>query len=317
MSKISELVSVDLKEVWPHEAHDFTPWLAENLDRLESLLGMDLELEGTEVAVGPFSADIVAQEATTGRRMVIENMLGSTDHDHLGKMLTYAAGLDAWYCVLIAKEFRPEHKSALAWLNAAATGVGFFGVEISAVRIADSPPAAQLSLVVEPDDWARQTPKPGLSLTQQNYLAFWTGFLPAFYEHHPTWGNVKTPSTANWLNFPSGYSGMPYELAFSWPTGIETYQLRASLYIGPAGEGEPERIFNGLLENKELIEERFGGALLWDRNEEKISCRVSCVSDFVNPTDENRWEEYAEWFISHISQLKEALTSSLKNAVSA
>ncbi|MBT6200711.1 MAG: DUF4268 domain-containing protein, partial [Bacteroidetes Order II. Incertae sedis bacterium] len=78
MSKISKLVSVDLKEVWPHEAHDFTPWLAENLDRLESLLGMDLELEGTEVAVGPFSADIVAQEATTGRRMVIENMLGST-----------------------------------------------------------------------------------------------------------------------------------------------------------------------------------------------------------------------------------------------
>ena len=78
---------------------------------------MDLELEGNEVPVGPFSADIVLRDANTGHLVVVDNLLETTDHDHLGKLITYAAGLEAHWAVLVVKAFRPEHRSALNWLN--------------------------------------------------------------------------------------------------------------------------------------------------------------------------------------------------------
>lgn len=104
---IGTLESVPIRKVWANEAHDLTPRLAENTDRLSEALGMDLELEGTEVGVGPFRADIVLRDANTGYRVVVENMIHETDHDHLGKIITYAAGLEATYAVLIAEKFRP------------------------------------------------------------------------------------------------------------------------------------------------------------------------------------------------------------------
>ena len=111
--EIASLDEVPLREVWPDEARDFTPWLAANPDQLGKALQMDLELEGSEFAVGPFSADVVLQDANSGQRVVVENLLVTTDHDHLGKLITYAAGLEARWAVLVARSFRPEHRSAL------------------------------------------------------------------------------------------------------------------------------------------------------------------------------------------------------------
>ena len=110
---IDRLVSVPIREVWADEARDLTPWLAANLEDLSSAIGMDLELKGSEVSVGPFSADLLLHDANTGGLVVVENMIGTTDHDHLGKIITYAAGLEATHAVLIAETFRPEHRSAL------------------------------------------------------------------------------------------------------------------------------------------------------------------------------------------------------------
>ena len=101
---VERLTEVPLREVWPGEATDFTPWLSQNADLLSETLGMDLELEGSEVSVGPFFADVVLVDSTTGHRVVVENFLESTDHDHLGKLITYAAGLDAAYAVLVARQ---------------------------------------------------------------------------------------------------------------------------------------------------------------------------------------------------------------------
>ena len=109
-SAIGRLVSVPIREVWADEARHFTPWLSDNLEDLSSAVGMDLVLEGTEVRVGPFSADLLLHDANTGGRIVVENMIGSTDHDHLGKIITYAAGLEAMHAVLVAETFRPEQK---------------------------------------------------------------------------------------------------------------------------------------------------------------------------------------------------------------
>ena len=145
MVELGTLSPVEVRDVWPSESGDFTPWLAENADLLSEALGMDLLHERTEAAVGRYSADLVFREVSTDKAVVVENMFAPTDHDHLGKLITYAAGLGASYAVLLSPEFREEHRSALTWLNSvSADDFGFFGVVLEGWRIGESLPAPRL-----------------------------------------------------------------------------------------------------------------------------------------------------------------------------
>ena len=134
-----------MTKAWPKEAQDFTPWLAENIAELGEALGMDLELQGTEAAVGSLRLDILATESNQGRPVIIENQLGVTDHGHLGQLLTYAAGFDAGVVIWVTRHFRDEHRQALDWLNQR-TGeeTQFFGVVVELWQIGDSPSCATL-----------------------------------------------------------------------------------------------------------------------------------------------------------------------------
>jgi hypothetical protein len=116
---LGRLLQVGLREIWPGEAIQFTPWLAlpENLGLLGSTLGLQLIAERTEAAVGGFSADILARNAADNSVVVIENQLEQTDHTHLGQILTYLAGLDAKTVIWIARRVRDEHRAAVEWLN--------------------------------------------------------------------------------------------------------------------------------------------------------------------------------------------------------
>ena len=157
--EFSELKDVPLREAWPHEANDFTPWLADNLHRLSQAIGVDLELEGTEVSVEGFSADILARIPSDNSMVVIENQLENTDHTHLGQVLTYLAGLEAQTVIWIAREFQGPHLSAIRWLNSHTVDpFAFFAVKVRAVRIGDAPaPIAPLFEVLErPNDWDRR-----------------------------------------------------------------------------------------------------------------------------------------------------------------
>ncbi len=130
---IGTLQNVDLRNVWEHEAHNFTPWLAEhqNLERLGDAVGMKLEPESQEEPVGPFRADILCRDVTTDSWVLIENQLERTDHNHLGQVLTYAAGLDVATIIWIAKQFTEEHRATLDWLNEKTSqGLSFIGVEL-------------------------------------------------------------------------------------------------------------------------------------------------------------------------------------------
>ncbi len=159
MMEFGELKDVPLREAWPHEANDFTPWLADNLHRLSQAIGVDLELEETEVSVEGFSADILARIPSDNSVVVIENQLENTDHTHLGQVLTYLAGLEAQTVIWIAREFQGPHLSAIRWLNSHTIDpFAFFAVKVRAVRIADAPaPVAPLFEVLErPNDWDRR-----------------------------------------------------------------------------------------------------------------------------------------------------------------
>ena len=152
----------DLRTVWPHEALDFTPWLSqdENITLLADAVGLDITVEETESSVGDFNVDIFALETGTERKIIIENQLEDTDHDHLGKLITYASGKSADVVIWIVKHAREEHKAAIEWLNNHTDDkIGFFLCEIKLYRIGSSAPAVKFEVIEKPNGWAKEIKK--------------------------------------------------------------------------------------------------------------------------------------------------------------
>ncbi len=151
----------DLREVWSHEAHDFTPWLAKNISILGDEVGIDISIEETESSVGDFNVDIFATDADTGKKIIIGNQLEETDHDHLGKLITYASGKSADLVIWLVRKARPEHRAAIEWLNNHTDeGVGFILCEIKVFRIGNSEPAPKFEIIEQPNNWVKEMKKP-------------------------------------------------------------------------------------------------------------------------------------------------------------
>ena len=181
-AKLGKLKRVNVRKAWEDEAQDFTPWLADNLSFLGAELGLELELEETEKAVGRYRADILALVPQTDERVLIENQLGRADLQHLGQVLAYLAGLEAKIVVWIAKGFLDEHLSAIRWLNEQTMDpFAFFAVKISAVQIGDSPLAPIFEVLERPNEWDRQirvASRPGeLSESGEFQREFWAHCL--------------------------------------------------------------------------------------------------------------------------------------------
>ena len=305
---IGTLSPVHIREIWPKEDKDFTPWLAEQAGLLSEKLGMDLQHEGTEVPVGRYSADLVFTEEGSNRRVVVENMFGSINHDHLGKLLTYAAGLDADCAVLIAEEFNDEFRTALNHLNSISKDeFSFFGIALKAWRIGDSAPAPQLHMEVMPDNWAR-TQKvvhdDRLNPLQQLYLRFWDEFLPEFRDAHPNWTRRTKPSKDNWMNFPSRLSSMlTYTAAFT-----RDGKLRVEAYIDNKDPALVEEAHQRLQERAKEVEDRIGEKLVWA--DQKPGTRASRISlYFPHPlqvTDEGSWPEARAWAVEAMGKMRDA-----------
>lgn len=202
--RFSSLTDVAVRDAWAHEAHKFTPWLAENLDRLASVIGMPLELTGIEMQVGAFSADILARNPTDDSVVLIENQLASSDHTHLGQIMTYLAGLQAQTMVWVAPTFREEHLSAIRWLNEHTVDpFAFFAVRLRVVRIADSPFAPLFEVIERPNNWDRRVAEKRRETegdrteTGQFRLDFWTHFCA----RHPVYGPSGAASSL-WAPLP-------------------------------------------------------------------------------------------------------------------
>lgn len=182
------LEDVEARLAWAHEAHIFTPWLAENLDRLSAAIGVEMELTGTEVGVGRYSADILARDVQEGRIVLIENQLEWSDHNHLGQILTYLAGTDAQIIVWLAPSFRDEHLSAVRWLNQHShDDFSFFAVRLRVVRIGDSPYAPLFDVLEKPNSWDRSvqrkvktTATPAQSNAVARQRAFWARYAELY-----------------------------------------------------------------------------------------------------------------------------------------
>ena len=154
--QLSHIERVSLREVWPNEASDFTPWLADHISELGDALGITLAAEETESPVGHRSLDILARDTRNDRQVIIENQLSYSDGDHLSRLLIYAAGKDADVVIWIATEFEDEHWMVLQWLNQRTDAhTKFFGVAIEVWTISGSPPAPYFRVVAAPNDWRK------------------------------------------------------------------------------------------------------------------------------------------------------------------
>ncbi len=290
-SPLGSLEPVDLRTIWPDEARDFTPWLAqeENLRRLSDALNLELELDRVEVAVGPYSADIVATDASSNTKVVIENQLEKTNHDHLGKVLTYASGLEARILIWIAKTFTEEHRQTFDYLNECTSGrLRLYGVELEVLRIGDSLPAPHFRLVSSPNDYvaAAHNATAELSETKSLYMEFWTGFRD-YCRAQGEMFSLQTPRPQHWYTVSIGRSGFSISLTASTMHS----RLGCELYLrGP----NAKQSFRVLKKSQQDIETVLG-TLDWQELPEKQDCRiVGYLKDF-DPKHRGEWDRGFSW----------------------
>jgi hypothetical protein len=293
----------DARDVWPNEARDFTPWLAQNLPALGGVLGMDLELHGQELPVTDFSLDILARDLNRNRLVVIENQLGPTDHDHLGKLLTYAAGKDATAMVWIAKEIREAHRQTLDWLNQHTDGnMEFYAVVVELLQIDDSRPACSFRLVAFPNQWRKAAIESGEGGASNErgeaYRAFFQPVIDQLREKHRFTG-ARVAQPQNWYSFASGISRITYGLVFAGQG-----KVRAELYIDYGEAVQNKALFDRLKLSQDEIEREFGEPLSWERLDEKRASRIAIVRSGSIQDDPETLIEIAQWGVASLLRLK-------------
>ena len=282
----------DLRSVWPHEAHDFSKWLAkeENLTLLSDTIGIDIVLEELESAVGGFNVDLYATEEGTGRKIIIENQLEDTNHDHLGKIITYASGKGAEVIVWIVKRARDEHRQAVEWLNQHTdSNIGIFLLEIELWQINDSPYAPKFNIVERPNDWAKSVKAvEGISDTKKLQLEFWQAFTEYAFAKKDFSQRFKARKAApqHWYDLSLGKSA--YHLGFTVNT--QKKRIGAEIYID-----DDKELFNRFKESQADIEAIFGSKLEW--REASKACRILALAPGDIKKGTEHWPSMFDWYI--------------------
>lgn len=315
MLKFSELKKMPLREKWKNEASDFTPWLESNIQMLGDALGIDIEVVDREASVGDFSLDLLAKDLGSSRTVIIENQLTQTDHDHLGKLLTYAAGFDASIVVWISGEVRDEHRQAIEWLNQRTdTETQFFAVVLEVLQIDDSKPALDFKLVVSPNEWQKskkQKTSTNSSSRGEKYKSYFQVLIDELRETHKFTG-AKVGVAQNCYNFSGGFGGISYAAWFA--TGRK---VRAYVAIRQKTDENRIKIFNMLEEQKGKIESNFDSSLEWTRDAEKSLSRITISRDGDGDIElsDSELEEIREWHIENLLKLKKVFQPEIAKAL--
>ena len=305
--KISTLLPVNVRKVWPGEASDFTPWLLANADVLGEVLGIDLELQSAEHKVGSYSLDLIGRDTASDDVVIIENQFNATDHRHLGQLLTYAGGTRPAVVVWIAESFNEEHRAALDWLNLRTDNdTQFFGVQLKAVTLAgaDGLVAPLLEVVVKPNEWGKAVHKSATnapSAREELYVEFWTAWLTQVKPHH--WTNRKGPRR-HFLNLPTGAKRSRYVVSF------RSDGIMSQLYFGHKDSAVNSHRFEVLLAKRAAIEAAFEGQLDFDPLPNRKGCRISTSRKHGESVEnQSDWADYMNWFETTQVRLRGAIAA--------
>ena len=313
MLKFSELKRIPLREKWNHEASEFTPWLEENIQKLGDALGMDLEVVDREATFGDFSLDLLAKDLGSSRTVVIENQFKRTDHDHLGKLLTYAAGFDASIVVWISEEVRDEHRQTLEWLNQRTdTETQFFAVVPEVLQIDDSNPALEFKLIVSPNEWQKskkQKPSTNPSSRSGKYKSYTQMLIDELREKHKFTG-ARAGQSYNSYTFSSGIRGIGYGVQFARGDKVFTY-----VSIHQDVRANRLDLFDALERQKEKIESDFGSPFEWNRSDEQQISWIGVSRDGNIELSDDELEEIRGWHIENLLKLKEVFQPEIEKAL--
>ena len=312
---LGQLTPVALRGIWPTEANDFTPWLArsENLAVLGGVLGIELELEAQERAVGPFRADILCKDISphgSGAWVLIENQLEQTDHIHLGQLLTYASGLEAVVIVWIAAGFTEEHRATLDWLNKITDErFRFFGLEVELWQIGDSPAAPKFNVVAKPNNWSRSVARAARSMDESELSelrmmqrTYWEVLNAALERVAGPVSGKRKPLPQSWMDYSIGRTGFNVGVSMT----VSKRRLRAYLYISKSTASMAKASFRLLHEQADEIERELGHSLEWEERPEGKDSLISVYLNDLDPSDETDWPRQHEWLATKLNDMHHA-----------
>lgn len=300
---IGKIERVPLRKVWLHEAYDFTSWLSLNIDVLNEVIHFEIQNVETEKSTGSFSVDIIGEDPS-GNMVIIENQLEKSDHDHLGKLITYLAAFDAKTAIWIVADARQEHIQAVSWLNENKE-TNFYLIKVEGVKIGDSYPAPLLTAIVEPSEEIKKVGKVKKETSERHKtrFEFWSLLLERFKDSNPLFQNIS-PSQYNWIGTSSGLRGVNYTF---W---LKKDSVSIKIYIDRGKEADEENIyiFNQLLSHQSEIEEKLDFEINWLRLDEYRACVIeSEISSGGWQTDPDSWDIVINESIKRMISLRESI----------
>ena len=285
---IGKLEEVDIRELWKHEQYDFSEWLSkkENIENLNEILGLTLVDISRETYVGSYRCDLFAKDETTGIKVIIENQLEISNHDHLGKIITYASGLDAKVVVWIVKEAREEHRSAIEWLNNNTnSNINFFLIEIHAYKIGNSDNAPMFQVIEQPNDFIKNNKSINsndtMNKSQSQRLEFWNQFNDFLIERGKPF-NVRKATTDHWYNVAIGTSDAHIDITLVNKDSV----IGVELYIT-----DNKDLFDKLYQRKDEIESDLGFKLDWRRLNNSKASRIITFIKGLDFDDHSNYNE--------------------------
>ena len=319
LQKLAKMEKVGIKHVWQYEASDFTPWLAKNISLLSEVIDLSIEQIETEAPVGKYSLDILARDSDSGKYVVIENQYGDTNHDHLGKLLTYAAGYDACAAIWVAESFTDEHRKALDLLNhRTGEDTQFFGVEVEVLKIGDSLPAVNFNLVSGPPAGGTTIIVP-LTDEQLKNRQFQEMFLEKLRSRlsHRRWKISNNPyRIIEYASQEIPVDGIQYT-AFWHTDGTPYFEI----LINNTKDGAwNAKRFEHLEKDRQdieelLIEAKVEEEVVWNAKWGNRGSRIAIrrVGDVYQEQEE--WDEYQNWMLRKYEKFKEVLGPKLAELV--
>lgn len=308
MNGLGKIKEVELRRAWNHEANDFTEWLAkeENLSMLSDEIGISIKLIQTEASVGKFNVDILAEEENTGRKIIIENQLENTNHDHLGKIITYASGYDAEIVIWVVKDVRDEHKQAIDWLNENSDEkINFFIIKMELWQIGNSPYAPKFQIISQPNEWAKilktSAGQGELTQTKISQLEFWKG-LSEIYKNKSKFIKFQKPKPRHWYNITIGSSGAHIALTLNTRDNL----IGCELYINDSKE-----LFDYLSGQKKKIEDEIDLNLDWRRLDSKKASSI-IIKKNADLNNTNDWPKYYSWMYENIEKFYKVFSNRTK-----
>jgi hypothetical protein len=303
---LAKLQKIDLRDVWGIEP-DFTNWLAqqESLDLLGEEIGVEIKPIRTEASIGSFKVDILAEEESSGRKIIIENQLENTNHDHLGKIITYASGYDAEIIIWVVRDVREEHQRAVEWLNEHTDEkIGYFLIKIELWQIENSNPAPKFDVLASPNEWAKAikaSPTGGeLSDTKLLQLDFWTKFKE-YVRAKDKRIRLKTPHPRHWYDVSMGSSEAHVALTINSRENL----LGCEIYINRNKE-----LFKFLQERKDEIEKEIGEKAEWV--DAAVASRIKIKKEIPDLFSQTEAENYFAWLYEKTTLFQKVFGKYLK-----